>query len=64
MEILEWQSGTRSPQRGWACSDPQGLLTASPDQTQPPVFFGGLTGLRYQGVFKFLPARAFASVLL
>ena len=29
---------------------------SSPDQTQPPVF--GLTGLRYQGVLKFLPARA------
>jgi hypothetical protein len=39
-------------------------LQASPDQTQPPVFFGRLMGLRYQEVFKFLPARAFASVLL
>ncbi len=33
-------------------------LYTPPDQTQPPVFFGRLTGLRYQEVLKFLPARA------
>ncbi|HEX3639841.1 MAG TPA: hypothetical protein VHV10_00980 [Ktedonobacteraceae bacterium] len=27
------------PSKGSACSDPSGLLTASPDQTQPPVIF-------------------------
>ena len=37
-------------------SSARGLLTASPVQTQPPV--ERLTGLRYQGVLKFLPARA------
>ena len=32
------------------------IFTSPPDQTQPPV--ARLTGLRYQEVFKFLPAGA------